>query len=214
MSVRVNLLPREFEERDRQRRMIALAALGVVVFAALLLVLFLARQGAVEDAIAERDAAQAAVNQAQAEVNALAGFQALLDDLQSGDLLVATALDEEMAVARVLNDVALTLPTTSSLTALTLDRNDVVEGQPGEVELGGEVATLLLSGYSIERYAPGVEGVLLQFREVTGLTISYLNAASLADISDVGVTSFDASGFLDEEILTARYIDGLPEAPR
>ena len=52
-------------------------------------------------------------------------------------------------------------------------------------------------GYSIERYAPGVEGVLLQFDQVNGLTTTYLNTAAGSEIGDVDVTTFDATGLLN-----------------
>jgi hypothetical protein len=124
--------------------------------------------------------------------------------------LLTTAMGDEIAVARVLNDVSLSLPGTSSLTALTLSRDDAVPAA-GEVDLGDTVANLLLSGYSIERYAPGVEGVLLQFDQVSGLDLTYLNTAALAEIATVGVTSFDANGLLNDAIYTNRYAEGLPE---
>jgi hypothetical protein len=210
VSVRVNLLPGQVRERSTARRGSFLAALLVLLAIAGMAFLFLAKRGAVDDAIADRDAAQAEVNRLQAEVQALGQFQALADELAAGNGLLVTAMGDEIAVARVLNDVSLSLPSTSSLTALTLTR-DETEATAGEPELGDAVANLLLSGYSIERYAPGVEGVLLQFDQVDGLVLTYLNTAALADIATVQVTSFDANGLLTEEIFTGRYAEGLPE---
>jgi hypothetical protein len=210
VSVRVNLLPGQVRERSTTRRGSFLAALLVLLAIAGMAFLFLAKRGAVDDAIADRDAAQAEVNRLQAEVQALGQFQALADELAAGNGLLVTAMGDEIAVARVLNDVSLSLPSTSSLTALTLTR-DETEATAGEPELGDAVANLLLSGYSIERYAPGVEGVLLQFDQVDGLVLTYLNTAALADIATVQVTSFDANGLLTEEIFTGRYAEGLPE---
>jgi hypothetical protein len=210
VSVRVNLLPGQVRERSTARRGSFLAALLVLLAIAGMAFLFLAKRGAVDDAIADRDAAHAEVNRLQAEVQALGQFQALADELAAGNGLLVTAMGDEIAVARVLNDVSLSLPSTSSLTALTLTR-DETEATAGEPELGDAVANLLLSGYSIERYAPGVEGVLLQFDQVDGLVLTYLNTAALADIATVQVTSFDANGLLTEEIFTGRYAEGLPE---
>jgi hypothetical protein len=211
MSVRVNLLPGTVRERDRARRGKVLLGLLLLLLAGLLAVLFVLKQGSVERAVEARDAAQAEVNQLQAQVQALEAFQALADELAAGNTVLATALGDQIAVARVLNDVSLSLPSTSSLTALTLSRQDPAEATAGEPDLGEHVADLLLSGYSIERYAPGVEGVLLQFDQVDGLVLTYLNTAAVADIASVPVTSFDANGLLTEDIFTGRYVDGLPE---
>lgn len=210
MSVRVNLLPSSIKDRERSRR--ANLALGVVVlaFVGVLVFVFLMKQGAVEQAVVERDDAQAEVNELTAQVQALAAFQSLADELAAGNALLTTAMGDEIAVARVLNDVSLSLPGTASLTSLTLSRDDVA-ATAGEVDLGDSIANLLLAGYSIERYAPGVEGVLLQFDQVNGLVLTYLNTAAAAEIASVGVTSFDANGLLTEEIYTDRYLEGLPE---
>ncbi|WP_370325033.1 hypothetical protein [Euzebya sp.] len=210
MSVRVNLLPPAERGRAGARRANALLVLLVLVFCAALAFVFVMKQGAVDDAVADRDTAQREVNDLQAQVDALSAFQALADELATGNTTLMTAMSGEIAVARLLNDVALSLPSTASLTDLAVAR-DVTADVAGEVTLGENVATLQLSGYSIERYAPGVEGVLLQFDQVNGLTVTYLNTANANEIGDVGVTDFDATGLLTDEIFTGRYDEGLPE---
>ena len=210
MSVRVNLLPGSIKEQERARRANLLLVVLVVLFLAALGFVYFLKQGSVDRAVEDRDAAQAEVNGLQAQVQALSAFQALADELAAGNQLLITAMSDEIAVARLLNDVSLSLPGTSSLTSLTITRDDT-EPAAGEVDLGTTVANLLLAGYSIERYAPGVEGVLLQFDQVNGLDLTYLNTAALADIATVGVTSFDANGLLNDAIYTDRYVEGLPE---
>ncbi|HUG85234.1 MAG TPA: hypothetical protein VMM13_11755, partial [Euzebya sp.] len=206
----INLLPSTIQERASARRANLLLALLVVLFIAGLVFVYFTKAASVDRAAEARDAAQAEVNQLQAQVQALAAFQSLADELAAGNTLLVTAMGDEIAVARILNDVSLSLPGTASLTSLTLSREDVVE-TAGEVDLGDSVANLLFAGYSIERYAPGVEGVLLQLDQVNGLVLTYLNTAAVAEIAEVGVTSFDANGLLTEEIYTDRYAEGLPE---
>ncbi|CAN5340966.1 hypothetical protein BH23ACT9_BH23ACT9_19290 [soil metagenome] len=213
MSVRVNLLPSDIKEAETARRAVFGLALLVLLFIGLLALVYLTKQGAVDRAIIDRDDAQAEVNQLQAQVQALAAFQALADELAAGNNLLLTAMGDEIAVARVLNDVSLSLPSTSSLTALTLTR-DQLAATGGEIDLGASVANLLVAGYSIERFAPGVEGVLLQFDQINGLVLTFLNTAAVADIAGVGVTSFDANGLLTDEVFTGRYLEGLPRGPR
>lgn len=210
MSVRINLLPSTIQERENERRANLLLALLVLLFIAGLVLIYFTKQASVDRAVADRDTAQEEVNDLQAQVQALAAFQELADELAAGNTLLTTAMGDEIAVARVLNDVSLSLPGTASLTSLTLAREDAVE-TAGEVDLGDTVANLLLAGYSIERYAPGVEGVLLQLDQVNGLVLTYLNTAAAAEIANVAITSFDANGLLTEQIYTNRYAEGLPE---
>lgn len=210
MTVRINLLPSSIQERESARRANFALVLLVVLFIAGLVFLYFTKSASVDRAVESRDAAQAEVNQLQAQVQALAAFQALADELAAGNTLLTTAMGDEIAVARILNDVSLSLPSTASLTSLTLSRDEVITAA-GDVELGDTVANLLVAGYSIERYAPGVEGVLLQFDQVTGLVLTYLNTAAAAEVAEVAVTSFDANGLMTEEIFTNRYAEGLPE---
>jgi hypothetical protein len=213
MSVRVNLLPSSIEEAESARRQNLLLGLLVLLFIAGLAFFWFVKQGAVDDAVLARDAAQAEVNTLQAQVQSLAAFQLLADELAAGNTQLTTAMGDEIAVARLLNDVSLSLPGTASLTALTLSR-DAAADAAGEITLGDNVANLLLGGYSIERYAPGVEGVLIQFDQVQGLVLTYLNTAASAEIATVEVTAFDANGLLDDQIYTERYLEGLPEVPQ
>lgn len=210
MSVRINLLPASIKERESARRANLLLALLIVLFLAGLGLLYLTKQGSVDRAVDTRDLAQEEVNQLQAQVQALAAFQELADELTAGNTQLTTAMGDEIAVARVLNDVSLSLPGTASLTSLTLTRDDTAVSE-GDIDLGDSIANLVLAGYSIERYAPGVEVVLLQLDQVNGLALTYLNTAAAAEIAGVGITSFDANGLLTEEIYTDRYAEGLPE---
>ena len=210
MSVRVNLLPRSIKQKEKARQGNLLLALLVLAFIGLLVLAYFFKQGSVSAAAEERDVAQAAVNDVQAQVQALGAFQGLADELTTGNLTLATAMGDEIAIARLMNDVALSLPGTSSLTEMDIVRTQT-EPQEGAVDFGATVANLQMNGYSIERFAPGVEGVLLQFDQVNGLTTTFLNTADADDIADVGVTTFDATGLLTDEIYTDRYVDGLPE---
>ena len=219
MSVRVNLLPREFEERSRQRRMVGVGILVVLAWVALLAFLLFAKLAAVEDAKQNRDAAQAVVNQLQAEVNSLSAFQELAAQLNAGNELLASAMANEVSWAQLLNDVALTVPTTASLTDLQANLLDLAPGEVGGADVfveseNGDVGVLSVQGYSIESFAPGVEAVLLRFGQVDNFFQQYLSVATADAIGDVGVTSFSADVRLGDTARTDRYVDGLPEPGR
>lgn len=213
MSVRVNLLPREFEERTRQRRMIGVGVLVVFAWVALLAVVLLSQLGAVDAAREERDAAQAEVNRLQAEVNALGQFQQLASQLEATNTILATAMGEEVSWARVLNNIALAVPTTTSLVELNGSLTGT-QANPQDVFVETEredVGFLTLNGYSTERFAPGVEAILIRFGEVDSFFQQYLTSALAEELLEVGVTSFTAEVRLNDANQTGRYTDGLPE---
>lgn len=219
MTVRVNLLPREFKERNRQRRMLLVGALVTVAWVGVLGLLLMAKLAAVDDARADRDTAQAQVNQLQAEIDALSAFQGLASQLATGNAVLTAAMSNEVSWAQLLNDVALTVPTTASLTDLQGTILDLPAGGTNSADVfvadeAGDIGLLSVSGYSIERYAPGVEAVLLRFGQVDNFFQQYLSIASAEAIGDVGVTTFVADVRLSATARTGRYLDGLPEVGR
>ncbi|WP_157965363.1 hypothetical protein [Euzebya rosea] len=216
MSVRVNLLPREFEERSRQRRMVGVGVLVVAAWVALLAFVLLGQLAAVNDAKDERDTAQAEVNRLQAEVQSLAAFQDLADRLNATNAILTTAMDEEVSWAQVLNNLALSVPTTASLRTFDGALNDpgTVSNEVFAENDTADVGFLNVTGYSTERFAPGVESVLLRFGQVDSFFQQYLSNAVQEEIGDVGVTTFDAEVRLDEDNRTGRYAEGLPGVTR
>lgn len=73
------------------------------------------------------------------------------------------------------------------------------------------VATVTFTGYSIERFSPGVEAVLLRFEDVRSFFDAYLTIAEGVERGGVGVTSFEGTVQLSDEAYTRRYAEGLPE---
>lgn len=214
-EVRVNLLPREYEERAAARRATAFTILALVLFVIVLAVVYFLKVADVNAARDERDAAQAEVARLQAEVAQLAEFQELADRLESRNALLATAMATEISWARVLNDLSLSFPSSSSLVTLTANATTVETAPPaatGEqaVDFGEQVGAVTFTGYSVERYAPGVEAVLLEFADVRAFFNPFLNVAAEEERGTTEVTTFDGSVLLNEEAYTQRYASGLP----
>lgn len=120
-TVRVNLLPPEIAQRARQRRLAQVVSALLVVYLGLLGALYAVKLGQVAEARRERDAAQAEVQRLQGQVAALGEFRVLEQTLAERNQLIATAMAEEVAVARMLNELALQVPATSSLRTLTIN---------------------------------------------------------------------------------------------
>ena len=214
MSARVNLLPREIEERARTRRSASWTIAGVAVFAALLGVVYLGKLGAVNGAREERDAAQGRVTELEAELATLQEFAELDREVKARNELLAAAMATEISWARTFNDLALTFPASSSLTGLEATALGGASAEPTaqqpENVSPGTVATLTFNGYSVERYAPGVERVLIKFSDVGMFTNAYLSQAATELIEGTLVTAFNGSLEMTEDARTGRYADGLP----
>jgi Tfp pilus assembly protein PilN len=208
MTVRVNLLPREFEVLARQRRTAFITAAVLLAFIAALAALYVLQLGAVASARADRDDARAEVTRLETRVAELQQYQQMADQLAARNALLTTAMEREISWSRVLNDLSLAFPGNASLQTLA-----ATALAPGDVGLGEDtpVANLQFSGYSVEEYAPGVEAVLIEFDKVRSFFNVFLATAAQEEIDGTEVTNFNSTVQLDEEAYTHRYVDGLPE---
>jgi hypothetical protein len=213
MSVKVNLLPRELAADRAARRITGITVGVVLLFVVLLGFLYMAKLNEIAQAEDERDAAQAEVSRLQAEIAQLEQFRQLANEFEARNALLASAMGNEVSFARALNDLSLAFPATSSLRGMTMTAADpaAVAPQAATVDFGEAVATTTFEGYSTERFAPGVETVLVEFDKVATFFNTFLTTAQLEEIGTTEVTTFNGSLQLDEDALTRRYEDGLPE---
>ncbi len=215
MSARVNLLPRELEQRSRARRSIRLSILVVLLALAIMGGLYAYQANEVRQAEDERDRAAEDVARLEAELAELEEFRELLDRHTTRGELLASAMEREISWARVLNDLALAFPGDASLLSLAVNVEEPTEPVPGEIAAGVRVGQISTSGYSVDELAPGVQTVLIDFEGARGFFNTYLSTAGVADIGETEVTNFDGTIDLDDDVYTERYADGLPpEAQR
>lgn len=210
MSVRVNLLPREAKAVSRGRTVTRLSVLGVLVVVAALSGLYALQWQATAQAEAERDDARGRVAQAQRELTELAEFRELRDRYEAREELLAAAMAGEVAWARILNDLSLAFPSDASLVSLAGSAEDPGEPAEGEIFPGARVGQITATGYSLERYAPGVQSVLIDFEGARGFFNTYLQTATANERGSAEVTDFNGTIDLDEDAYTGRYVDGLP----
>lgn len=214
MSARVNLLPREIEQRARARRTASWTVAGVVLFAALLGLIYLGKLGALDDARAERDAAQDAVAEARAELASLAEFERLDREVKARNALLSAAMATEISWARVLNDLALTFPPSSSMLSLEAAAEGAQEAGLTDGAAPNpnsrSVASMSFEGYSVEQFAPGVERVLLKFTDVDMFFNAYLAEATEDEQTRPGTVTFVGNLQLNKNARTDRYAQGLP----
>lgn len=222
MSVKVNLLPREVEVRVRERRVALGALTGLAVWVLLLGLLYLQNVLAVGNARGERDAEQAELARLQARAAELAPYRELALRYDTHNTLLAHAMTPQISWSGALNDLALVFPANSSLLTLTATRSAPAALTPGAPPAPGGavggveplIGSLQFTGYSVERYAPGVESVLLGLEDAPSFASLYLSSAARALIGTTGVTNFNGSAELTEKVFTQRFAQGLPEDQR
>ena len=211
MTARVNLLPREIAERARTRRTASWTIFGVALFAVALLGLYFLKAGQVNQAEDDRNAAQDEVTRLEAQKATLQQFADLDAEVKERNTLLAAAMATEISWARAMNDLALTFPASSSLTALTAAMQGVdTERATTTTNNPRAIASMAFEGYSVERFAPGVERVLLKFSDVGMFFNSYLTTAAVELRNQTPVTAFDGSLLMSPAARTGRYANGLP----
>jgi hypothetical protein len=212
MSARVNLLPPQIAERKKSRRIAQLSTVSVAVVACALGGVYVGKLGDVEAARVERDDAQSKVTALQQQVAALDEYRQLDNRLATGNTLLAAAMADEVSWARVLNDLSLAFPNSGSMESLTAElADDTAVPTEGQVADGAPVASVVFTGYSVERFAPGVQSVLVDFENARGFFNSYFTNAATEERGSTEVTNFNGYVRLDEGVRTNRYVEGLPE---
>jgi hypothetical protein len=220
-AARVNLLPPELAV-ERRRRTIAMFALGLLgAYVLGLGGVYALKVGNVNDARAERDRTEQQVAVLRDEVDSLNEYQDLLDTVENRETLLSGAMDGELSWARILGDLALTFDRQASLIAVigqstATDAVGAGGSAPTVVEedtfdLGEPVAQVEFTGYSVDRFAPGVEEVLAKFDDTTGFYDSFLATAGEEQRGSTDVTNFFGRVQIDDGAYTHRYDDGLPE---
>lgn len=199
----INLLPPELQARRRGRRVLSIVTIaGVVVLAFLGVVLFIQRTtiSSEEDEL-ERLQGQAA--QLRTQVAELREFGQLKDEIDRKRNVLATALTNDVAWSKFLNDLSLIIPDDSWLTNLSLTAS--VGEAPSGVQSFGNVS---FQGFVFD--FPGLAGWLTRTAQIEGLTFVYLTNGSRQELSGQGVVSFAANANLTEALLSGRCQEDNP----
>ncbi|MDX1620250.1 MAG: hypothetical protein R3320_04625 [Nitriliruptorales bacterium] len=210
MSARVNLLPREIEERNVARRRAVGLGIGVLVLIGLLVLAYLFQLSRVGDAEDRLAAKQAEVDELRQELGQLVEFQELEQRSETAADLLQVALGDEVSFAGMLQDLAAVFPTDSEVRSL----NASIQEQP-VIQLGATrvpIGTLNFSGASVNDHAPGLERLMLELGKVAAFSNVYFSSSVAQE--DSSVVNFTIEIDLGPELRTLRYVDGLPEELR
>ena len=136
MSVRVNLLPGEVQERGQANRQRLVAALGVTVVVLLLGVLSFVQRGQISDAEARLAAVENQNGELRAEIAALQPFADLELRAVTAAETVETAMGGEVSLAAVLQDLSLVFPPSAELASMAVTVPDgLTSPSPGGARL-------------------------------------------------------------------------------
>jgi hypothetical protein len=209
MSVRVNLLPQEQTARQAAARQRNGVIAGGVAVVALLGVVTVWQNGRVADAEDRLAAEQVVLAGLQGEVDQLAEFAELEGRVQESDTRIVQALAGEASFAGILQDVAAVMPSDAQLETLAITMEPPTEPGLEPTSLGSLIAV----GKSLNNHAPGLERLLIEFEKVSSLEDLFFSSSILEEPSDPYPT-FTVEAQLGPEVLTGRYLDGVPEELR
>lgn len=238
-TVRVNLLPPEIAQRTRQRRLLGVVGGLLVLYVVLLAALYVVKLDRVNRARDARDTAQAELQTLQTRLVALSPFRVLEQELEQRNAVLAQAMVREVSTARLLNELALVFPASSSLRTLTLSLQPdpavaAVAAPPPPADATGAapptpaptpiptpapappdltepiIGAVTFDGYSVDEYAPGVRSVVVDLRGVPGFVEPKVVTAQIEDLEGAEVTGYVGDADIDASAYTRRYADGLP----
>lgn len=211
---RVNLLPPEFAQRKRLRRLQAGIAAGVLASAGVVAALHIAALGQVDEARAELGTVQARQAELQSKVTELAHVPRVLAEVAAAEGRRGQALASEIRWSSYLHRIATDVPdnvwlrnvTVTQLTAGPVTPGTTTPEAPTAWAVPG-VATISFEGRAY-RY-PDVSVWLETLAKQKGLTQPYLTTAteeeSLSGPEDEPVLTFSSEVTVTEEALRRRY---------
>jgi hypothetical protein len=208
-NVNVNLLPDDVRRKGQRSRQNTAVAVGFGVLVLAVGGVYVWQLQRVDDAQAVVDDEQAELQALQAELGELGEFEQLRDLRAEGDRVVTTAMAGEASVAGVLQDVAAVMPPDAQLATMNATVTGQTDGDLGDQRTSW--GSITMTGETRLGHAPGLERFLLEFDKIDAFADLYF---SNSVVDERGVSSFNAELDLGPEILTGRYLDGLPEEMR
>lgn len=209
MSVKVNLLPGEVQQRGQANRQRVIGAAAVGVFVLLLAVLTFLQRGQISDAEARLAVVETENTQLQADIAALQPFADLEQRALAAAGTVEAALGGEVSFASVLQDLSLVFPPSAELTNLQITiAEDLASPAPGGDRLiAGRVTA---QGQVVSGLSPGVERLLIDFSRAASFDNTYITNST---IDENGVAAFSLETELGPEVATNRYVLDSEVAP-
>lgn len=199
----INLLPPELRARRRGRRLIAIGTVAGVVVLGFLGIVLLIQRNTISNEEEELRNLQDQAAELRTQVAELQEFGALKDEIDRKEGVLATALTNDVAWSKFLNDLSLIIPDDSWLTNLSLSAA-AGEAPSGEQSFG----TVSFQGFVFD--FPGLAGWLTRTSQIDGLTFLYLNNGTKQEMAGQEVVSFGANANITEALLSRRCQEDNP----
>jgi Tfp pilus assembly protein PilN len=225
MSVKVNLLPREIDEKNRRTRQFAAVGAGFALLLVALAGVWFWQGTRIDDAEVALAAEEAVLAELTGEQAELAEFAELEIRRDAAQTVLASTLGDDASLAGVMQDLAAVLPTDVELETMTLTLPDEPVVSLGDVTPA--LGTLSITGITRDGHAPGLERILLELGKLTTFSdVFFSNSTLEVDEVDESADSTTTTAAVDDvvrfslevdlgsQILTGRYSDGIPEVLR
>ena len=196
-EVAVNLLPPQIRSEQRKQRTYRMVVTGVVVFGVLLLAVTAIQRLQIssrEDTLREQRAQAASL---KSQVDELKEFDDLQTTIDQNRKILSTALINDVAWSRFLDDIDQNIPSDAWVTGLNLS------AKTGQTPLGdNSFGTVEYQGFVMS--FPGLSGWMNKMEDLEGQQFVYLSTGNKVDLAGQKVVSFTANSHLTPSMLSGR----------
>lgn len=196
-DVPINLLPPQIKSEQRKQRTYRTVVAGVVVFAVLLLAVTALQRFQIsskENTLREQRAQAASL---KAQVDDLKEFDQLQTTIEQNRKILSTALLNDVAWSRFLDDLDQNIPADAWVTGLNLS------AKAGATPLGdASLGTVGYTGYVMS--FPGLSGWMNKMEDLEGQQFVYLSSGNKVDLAGRSVVNFTANSHLTPSMLSGR----------
>jgi Tfp pilus assembly protein PilN len=202
---RVNLLPREIEERRNLRRLQAGLGAGVAAAVVTVGVFTLMAVGQVNDAHDELDASKARGAQLEAQSAKYSEVPAVYAQVEAAQAQLSQAMDKEVRWSYFLNDLSLRTPGKVWLTDMTVTQNEAapVADPASSAVMTPGIGTIQFTGHGYTHN--DVAAWLTALAKQKGLTQPYFTSSTAEEIGSQSAVTFESQATLTEAALSGRY---------
>ena len=197
---RVNLMPREIDERRRFRRIQYGLGAGVAAAVGVVAIGFVVAAGSVGSAQEDVDAQAAETSRLTAETAKYADVTKVYAQAAAAQAMLTDAMGEEVKYSGFLSDLSLSVPDNVWLTNLTFSQT-AVQPAVGSTEPGVGTITVSGVGFSHEDVASWLESLAGQ----TGYANPYFASSTESLIGPRTVVNFESTATLTPAALSGDY---------
>jgi Tfp pilus assembly protein PilN len=202
----INLLPPEISEKSKARRKVFLGILGAIGFIALLVLATFWLSGQASQAEDELATQQQDNQRLQAEISQLDGARQLRSNYQSGVARLQLALATDVAWGRLLNDLGRIINQNAWLSTFSAQSSP-----PTETNFSFGSLTVSGTAFWYEDASSWLRVLDSSYWPAVGA--GWVSSATVAEIEQIPVVSFNSAAVLTSAALSTRMIDLIPEVP-